>query len=521
MNVIMRDLSKLTHEVRFHEKFRGYAYEEVDAYVSGVSAVAAKLQQHLSHLEGKVSELQRRLNEAESQLEASAKTPQNSEPDDSVVSEKLAGVLILAQRVTDQLKSEAETEAQEMLASAYQEAEKIKNDADMAVGMQIQEAQTRGAGIVSEAEAQAELLVSQAKRHASEKADAMHVNALVKVRDLERVKTDLANEIKDLEAKLGNQIWQLNVLWKSLSVCAAELGLETVTEVDAERGAASAYRNAISKHISSASPALKALNALNPDMPDFGMPAHTPAPAHTTDSSSPSSVSMTDGSVSTGSSMPSTDSFISTTDSSLPDSSMHDVFVEWNGDDDADKYAGKYGYDEDYTSGAHSHGYDHSIITKDEIIDTKTPDVVYEGNPQEGNGHQENSQQDNPNDFTPHDIESLRIEPLDLEPHDHNSLDLEPHDLEASQEFYLESDVENVYLSTENEQAVDSQGGQDAEHEGELGEGQDEFLDQLRHVVSSNGFHMKSRDKKQKDMMSAFFDEHEPVKRSRWRNSRY
>ena len=467
MNAVMRDLSKLTREVRFHEKFRGYAYEEVDAYVSSVSAAAAKLQQHLSHLENKVSELQRRLNEAESQLASAVKTPQNPESDESVVSEKLAGVLILAQRVTDQLKSEAETEAQEMLASAYQEAEKIKNDADMAVGMQIQEAQTRGAGIVSEAEAQAELLVSQAKRHASEKADAIHVNALVKVRDLERAKTDLANEIKDLEAKLGNQIWQLNVLWKSLSVCAAELGLDTVAEADAERGATSAYRDTASKPPPSASPAASpALNTLNPDIPDFGMQV-TSLDIPETSLDIPSS-SIYGSEVTHVSGMQATSSNMSSS-------------VD-NADNNIDEYAGEYSYGEDYTSSTHGNGYDNSIITNDEVADSQTLDVVYKGNSQQGNGHQGNS-------------------------HHHQEDAYDYSDVDFSQEFYLEPDVENVHLSIENEQTIDSQSGQDAqdgqnaEHERGLGEGQDEFLDQLRHVVSSNGLHATSKDKKQKDMM--------------------
>ncbi len=73
----MTELNKLVEEVRFRERFRGYDYDEVDAFVSAVSDAAARAQQTI---EG----LRQRIGAAEASMRTGVAPPKPTTPEQAV-----------------------------------------------------------------------------------------------------------------------------------------------------------------------------------------------------------------------------------------------------------------------------------------------------------------------------------------------------------------------------------------------------------------------------------------------------
>ena len=136
----MDEIATLSHEIEFHEKFRGYDPDEVDAYVDRVRKVAALAT-------GRLEELHHRAEAAESLIAAGRV--------DSA-EETLGRTLLLAQQTADQL-----------VAGAREEAARITGEADQRVAALLTDAQTQSADAIEQARAEAASISNEAAERAS------------------------------------------------------------------------------------------------------------------------------------------------------------------------------------------------------------------------------------------------------------------------------------------------------------------------------------------------------------------
>jgi len=136
----MDEIAALSHEIEFHEKFRGYDPDEVDAYVDRVRKVAALVS-------GRIEELHHRAEAAESLIAAGRV--------DSA-EETLGRTLLLAQQTADELVVGARAEAERITSEARESAEKL-----------ISESESKGAAAIEQARAQADTLLKDAENRSS------------------------------------------------------------------------------------------------------------------------------------------------------------------------------------------------------------------------------------------------------------------------------------------------------------------------------------------------------------------
>lgn len=170
----MDELSPLFHDIEFKERFRGYDVEEVDAYIDRVAKAAALVQ-------GRIAELQLRVEAAEAAPRAVTAVPAASTEEPAVTDEaSLTRMLMLAQRTADAAVEEARAEA-----------EQIRRQADDHASLVLAEAETDRRRMQAEAEAS----VEEAIRSERERVTA-------EVAELERYRAFLSDDIAILEAHL-------------------------------------------------------------------------------------------------------------------------------------------------------------------------------------------------------------------------------------------------------------------------------------------------------------------------------
>lgn len=164
----MDDLAPLFQDIAFNERFRGYDVAEVDAYIDRVAKAAALVQ-------GRIAELQRRIEAAEANVAGSS----GADPVEAG-EESLTKMLLLAQRTADAAIEEAEAGAAE-----------IRRQADDHASLVVAEAETDRRRMLAEAEAAIEESVLTERER-----------VLAEVAELERYRAFLTDDIAILERHL-------------------------------------------------------------------------------------------------------------------------------------------------------------------------------------------------------------------------------------------------------------------------------------------------------------------------------
>jgi len=174
----MDEIATLSHEIEFHEKFRGYDPDEVDAYVDRVRKVAALAT-------GRLEELHHRAEAAEALIAAGRV--------DSA-EETLGRTLLLAQQTADQL-----------VIGAREESARITGDADQRVAALLTDAQTQSADTIKHARAEAASISDEAAERASRLLAEAETDRREMIRKAQTEATTAADEARSrLSADLSS-----------------------------------------------------------------------------------------------------------------------------------------------------------------------------------------------------------------------------------------------------------------------------------------------------------------------------
>lgn len=197
----MNALNDLTTEVRFRERMRGYDFEEVDSYVKAVSRAVAQGRDQ-------ISELQQRLAHSES----------HSGSDDGVreTRELLLRTLVLAQRTADAAVSDARSEAKSITDAAQERAAKTVAEAESAANARLLSSEERAAQTLTEAEENCQLILAEAKRTAAAELATERARKIEEIQSLEATRAELEAATAAVEARLENERSQLRGLSTSL-----------------------------------------------------------------------------------------------------------------------------------------------------------------------------------------------------------------------------------------------------------------------------------------------------------------
>ncbi|MFT5201094.1 MAG: cell division initiation protein [Candidatus Aldehydirespiratoraceae bacterium] len=209
----MDELSPLFQEIEFHERFRGYDPDEVDAYVDRVARAAAVLR-------GRVAELQERAEAAESRGGASGGV--------SEAEETLTRTLVLAQRTADAAIAEARVEAertttdaatsaQAILSAAESEAQVTLREAQAEASSALRVAEDRATLVMAEAETDRRSMVASAEAGAAGAALAERERLASEVSELQDYRAFLADDIEILERHLTEERHQLTASLSALT----------------------------------------------------------------------------------------------------------------------------------------------------------------------------------------------------------------------------------------------------------------------------------------------------------------
>jgi DivIVA domain-containing protein len=206
----MDELSPLFQEIEFHERWRGYDPDEVDAYVDRVAKVAA-----VAH--GRLAELHERVESAEGRRNGSGEAE-----------ETLTRTLVLAQRTADAAIAEAREEAdrtttdaaasaQAILSAAEAEVQVSLRDSEAEAAATIKDAEDRVALLLAEAETDRRQMAAEAESRAAEAASAERERLAAEVVELQQYRAFLADDIEILERHLTEERHQLTASLSALT----------------------------------------------------------------------------------------------------------------------------------------------------------------------------------------------------------------------------------------------------------------------------------------------------------------
>ena len=195
----MNALNDLSTEVRFRERMRGYDFEEVDSYVKTVSRAAAQAAEQ-------ISELQQRLAQTESHSSDYEGVPETRE--------MLLRTLVLAQRTADAAVSEARSEAKSITDFAQARAAKRVSEAEAAANERLRSSEERAVQTLAEAEENCQLILAEAKRTAAAELATERARKMEEIQALEATRAELEAATTAIQARLENERSQL----RSLSV---------------------------------------------------------------------------------------------------------------------------------------------------------------------------------------------------------------------------------------------------------------------------------------------------------------
>ncbi|MEQ8841291.1 MAG: DivIVA domain-containing protein [Acidimicrobiales bacterium] len=208
----MDELSPLFQEIEFHERYRGYDPDEVDAFVDRVARAAAVMR-------GRITELHERVDAAESRGGGASH---------SEAEETLTRTLVLAQRTADaaiaeareeadRVTTEAATSAHAILSASEAEAQLALREAQAEAERTRREAQEHASRLRAEAETDRRTMVAEAESIASEAAAAERERLVAEVAELQEYRTFLADDIEILERHLAEERHQLSASVSALT----------------------------------------------------------------------------------------------------------------------------------------------------------------------------------------------------------------------------------------------------------------------------------------------------------------
>ena len=195
----MNALNDLTTEVRFRERMRGYDFEEVDSYVKTVSRATAQAAEQISGL-------QQRLAQTESHSSDYEGVPETRE--------MLLRTLVLAQRTADAAVSEARSEAKSITDFAQERAAKRVSEAEAAANERLRSSEERAVQTLAEAEENCQLILAEAKRTAAAELATERARKMEEIQALDATRAELEAATTAIQARLENERSQL----RSLSV---------------------------------------------------------------------------------------------------------------------------------------------------------------------------------------------------------------------------------------------------------------------------------------------------------------
>jgi len=227
----MDEIATLSQEIEFHEKFRGYDPDEVDAYVDRVRKVAALAT-------GRLDELHHRAEAAEALIAAGRV--------DSA-EETLGRTLLLAQQTADQLVSGAREEAARITGEADQRVEALLTDAQTQSADTIEQARAEAASITNEAAERASRLLAEAETdrremirtaqtEATATADEARSRLSADLSGLSATRDFLSDDIEMLERHVREQRANLALVVSSLTDLVEQPGAFRLDPVPATSG---------------------------------------------------------------------------------------------------------------------------------------------------------------------------------------------------------------------------------------------------------------------------------------------
>jgi DivIVA domain-containing protein len=209
----MDELSPLFQEIEFHERYRGYDPDEVDAFVDRVARAAAVMR-------GRISELHERAEAAEARSVGAVAA--------SDTEETLTRTLVLAQRTADAAIAEAREEANRLTADAATSAQAILSAAEAEAQLSLREAHAeatatlkdavdRAGLILAEAETDRRAVVAEAAALAADAASAERERLAVEVAELHEYRAFLADDVEILERHLAEERHRLTASLSALT----------------------------------------------------------------------------------------------------------------------------------------------------------------------------------------------------------------------------------------------------------------------------------------------------------------
>lgn len=186
----MDELLPLSQEIEFHERFRGYDPDEVDAYVDRVARAAAVIK-------GRLAELHERVDAAEARATVGE------------TEETLTRTLVLAQRTADAAVAEGREEADRMTADAAASAAAVLSAAEAEAAATVKKADDHAGLVLAEAETDRRRILAEAQEIAATAAADERDRLAAEVAELQQYRAFLHDDIEILERHLTDERHQL------------------------------------------------------------------------------------------------------------------------------------------------------------------------------------------------------------------------------------------------------------------------------------------------------------------------
>jgi DivIVA domain-containing protein len=187
---------------QFKVGFRGYALEEVDAFLDEVESEIARLLREVDTLKQEPQPAPPQTVEAAAPAEAvAAREPEQARPGSGMEGQEAAlRTLLLAQRTADEAVAEARAEAASIVEAARAEAEALRagarEEAERATG----EAHTSAQRELEQARAEAERLTGTAREELARSEAELATLRTASLGDLEQQRGLLERQVEELRA---------------------------------------------------------------------------------------------------------------------------------------------------------------------------------------------------------------------------------------------------------------------------------------------------------------------------------
>jgi len=196
----MDEIAALSQEIEFHEKFRGYDPDEVEAYVDRVRKTAAMAA-------GRITELHQRAEAAEALIAAGRV--------DSA-EETLGRALLLAQQTADDLVAEATVEASRLTTAATERAAEVVHVAEEESSARVEQAGVEAEAILRDASKRSSRILAEAETDRREMVRRAESESEAAVAGLSKARQFLSDDIEILEGHVHEQRAKLSGIVSSL-----------------------------------------------------------------------------------------------------------------------------------------------------------------------------------------------------------------------------------------------------------------------------------------------------------------